>query len=63
MDALSFIKESASCVCGSGIVCNATGFFIAGRSLSLYSHAETKHQITKKTNPVIRILIFFELFG
>ena len=35
-----------------------TGFLMTGRSLSLYSHAEMKHQITKRTNPVIRILIF-----
>jgi len=31
---------------------------MTGKSLSLYSHDEMNAQITKKTIPVIRILIF-----
>jgi hypothetical protein len=58
IDAIILASESATGSGGAGIVCAATGLLITGNKTSLYIHDEKKAQITNRTAPVIRILIF-----
>jgi hypothetical protein len=61
MEAKNFFNESASLIWLSGIGGTITFSTVIGLRMSTYSHIDKKDQVTRRINPVIRILMVLVL--